>query len=78
MAVLNIKDFPPGLYKALRVRAKREGRSLAQRSSTSCGRRCRALRNCRFWNCGALVRSCGRRRTAHNMYIGSEIRGIDI
>lgn len=30
MAVLNIKDFPPALYKALRVRAKREGRSLAQ------------------------------------------------
>jgi len=30
MATLNIKDFPDGLYRQLRARAKRQHRSLAQ------------------------------------------------
>ncbi|HZI66692.1 MAG TPA: hypothetical protein VFF17_09030 [Thermoanaerobaculia bacterium] len=30
MATLNIKNFPDGLYRRLKARAKREGRSLAR------------------------------------------------
>jgi len=30
MATLNVKNFPDGLYRKLRARAKRERRSLAQ------------------------------------------------
>jgi hypothetical protein len=30
VATLNIKNFPEGLYKRLKARAKREGRSLAR------------------------------------------------
>jgi plasmid stability protein len=30
MAILNVKDFPEGLYKKLKARAKRDRRSVAQ------------------------------------------------
>jgi plasmid stability protein len=30
MATLNIKDFPDGVYRKLKARAKRDHRSLAQ------------------------------------------------
>ena len=30
MATLNIKNFPDGLYKRLKARAKKEGRSLSR------------------------------------------------
>jgi hypothetical protein len=42
-APLNIKNLPDALYRKLKARARRQRRSVAQGSFTSCPRRWRAL-----------------------------------